>query len=144
MRDRDKMKLVEKGFFLVWLDPENARLLRAMSPEKKEPFVMEFSTRHNTRLVDGERSAIVRRIKSITRNPRILHANGGHMNQKDQFKVINAGFTIIRIDEHLKSIKAKTADNPNGWKVIEGPFKSKAAMERRKKDLLERSHIIED
>lgn len=65
------------------------------------------------------------------------------MTQKDQIKVINAGFTIIRADYFRMSIKFKS-NLSTEWKTGEKGFKTKKELEERMKQLLEHSHFIED
>lgn len=65
------------------------------------------------------------------------------MTQSDQVKVMRKGFKIIRPDMFRLQIKFKDAENDN-WKTLEKDFASKAAVERRMKQLLEKKNIIED
>ena len=69
------------------------------------------------------------------------------MTAKDQLKVIKAGFTIIRKEGAEtfsgKKIKYKNKDQTE-WAVLEKDFKSNAAMERKVKELLKVSTIVED
>jgi hypothetical protein len=65
------------------------------------------------------------------------------MNQKDQLKVINSGFTIIRKEEAAMKIKFKNKDN-HDWKTLSNRFASKAALQRRVDELLKISTVIED
>lgn len=65
------------------------------------------------------------------------------MNAKDQIKVMEAGFTIIRADLHQLIIKAKDKRNPN-WVTWERGFKTKAALLRRMKTALQNDYTIED
>lgn len=51
------------------------------------------------------------------------------MTQQDQIKLINAGFTLIRMDQQLLQIKFKTQGQLH-WKYYETKYKSKAALER--------------
>lgn len=64
------------------------------------------------------------------------------MNAKDQLKVTKSGFTIIRADFDNLRIKHKTGFQD--WSTLEKDFKSKAALQRRMKELLENEDIIED
>jgi len=65
------------------------------------------------------------------------------MNQKDQLKVLKAGFTIIRKEESALKIKYKCDDDHN-WKTLSSGYASKAAMQREMDQLLKSSNIIED
>ncbi len=65
------------------------------------------------------------------------------MTSKDQTKVMNKGFTIIRADLFRLAIKFKDKNNLH-WKIYECDFESKAAVERRMKELLKQSDFIED
>ncbi len=56
---------------------------------------------------------------------------------------MNKGFTIIRADLFRLAIKFKDKNNLH-WKIYEGDFESKAAVERRMKELLKQSDFIED
>ena len=69
------------------------------------------------------------------------------MNQKDQLKVINAGFTIIRKEGQtgFSELRIKHKDKwKREWATLEKGFKSAAEMERRMKELLKLSTVIED
>ena len=65
------------------------------------------------------------------------------MNAKDQVKVLNAGFTIIRMEVSTLRIKAKTKIKRD-WHTLRKDFPSEAAMKRYMKELLENRYIIED
>lgn len=65
------------------------------------------------------------------------------MTQRDQLKVIKAGFTIIRSCQHNLHIKMKNKNNLH-WVVLYNGFKTKAALKRKMAELLEISTIIED
>ena len=65
------------------------------------------------------------------------------MTQKDQLKLLNAGFLIIREDPTALSIKIKSDQAPN-WHRHSGPFKSKAELRRAMDKLLTNSHVVED
>lgn len=66
------------------------------------------------------------------------------MNQTDQKKVIDAGFTILRKqDLPTIIIKAKTIEDPDSWRTI-GKFDTKAARDREFNKLLKNSKYIED
>jgi len=65
------------------------------------------------------------------------------MTQSDQIKVINAGFTIIRADEHNLLIKMRNKDHLR-WVVLHNGFKSKAALKRKMDELLKLNLVIED
>lgn len=65
------------------------------------------------------------------------------MNLKSQAKVLRAGFMIIRKDESPQpKIKYKQFGLPE-WRTLE-KFGTKAARDRRYKELLHNSTIIED
>lgn len=64
------------------------------------------------------------------------------MNAKDQLKITKSGFTIIRADYENMRIKHKTGEQD--WSTFEKDFKSKAALQRRMKELLEINLIVED
>ena len=74
------------------------------------------------------------------------------MNQTDQSKVLDAGFTIVRerdvygvhgVSDPTYHIYAKTKEKQE-WHKLEGPFKSKAARDRRMKELmLNRKNVID-
>ena len=65
------------------------------------------------------------------------------MNQKDQLKVLKAGFTIIRSEPQSLKIKQKTIEH-HEWRTLSSGFASKAALQREMDDLLRYSTIIED
>ncbi|MBP9998657.1 MAG: hypothetical protein KBS67_05375 [Bacteroidales bacterium] len=59
-------------------------------------------------------------------------------------KVIAAGFRIIRCDDYPSiRIKERTGQNA-AWVTLESGFQSKAARDRRFKELLKDQRIIED
>lgn len=64
------------------------------------------------------------------------------MKASDLLKITNAGFMIIRADEHNLKIKFKSGQQD--WKDFEKGFKSKAALRRRMNELLEDKLIVED
>jgi len=72
------------------------------------------------------------------------------MNAKDHFKLIKAGFTIIRKEvthivshEYDRKIKAKDA-NQTEWHTLEKGFKTTAELDRKMKDLLKNNFVVED
>lgn len=70
------------------------------------------------------------------------------MNAKDQAKIIDAGFTIIRKEFSTDNkmphrIKAKTKEKRE-WHTLENKFPSKAALERRFDELLNYPFTVED
>lgn len=66
------------------------------------------------------------------------------MNQTDQKKVIDAGFTILRKqDLPTIGIKAKTNEHPDSWRTI-GKFNTKIARDAEFNRLLKNSKYIED
>ncbi len=68
------------------------------------------------------------------------------MTAKDQYKLLKAGFTIIRADQHTPGnyrIKFKDASNTE-WKTKEDGFMSAAALRRRMDFLLSDLKIVED
>jgi len=70
------------------------------------------------------------------------------MNVSDQQKLVAAGFTIIRkeINNDLRvNLRIKTKGNgSHEWKTLEKGFASKAALERRMKELLKDTKTVED
>lgn len=66
------------------------------------------------------------------------------MDSQSQHKVIAAGFTILRSDDQ-PNIRIKYKGNGQSeWKTFEKPFESKAARDRRLKELLEKPKYISD
>lgn len=65
------------------------------------------------------------------------------MTAKDQLKVINAGFRIIRRDYVKLIIKYKSMGSPE-WSNYMTGFKSKAALDRTAVKLLEMPFNVED
>lgn len=65
------------------------------------------------------------------------------MTQKDQLKVMNAGFLIIRADMFRMQIKYKSRKKMD-WSILEKDFKTKKALQERMKELLDETDIIED
>lgn len=68
------------------------------------------------------------------------------MNAKDQRKVCDSGFVIIRAEERNGKpiIKCKNLDSPDNWVTLRSDFKSKAERNRYMKELLEHDFYIED
>ena len=64
------------------------------------------------------------------------------MTAKDHIKLMNKGFTIIRADLFRLTIKYK--QGLQDWKILEKGFTTKAAVERRIKELLENPLRVED
>lgn len=65
------------------------------------------------------------------------------LNSRDVQKILKAGFTIIRGDQHRIAIKCKTLKQPE-WHTFKNGFPSKAAMRREMDSLLTISTVIED
>ena len=71
------------------------------------------------------------------------------MNAKDQVKVLNAGFMLIRseipasVGSFLGKIKCKTIQRRE-WHTLETGFISKASMDRRIAELLKSDKVVED
>jgi hypothetical protein len=66
------------------------------------------------------------------------------MTATDQQKVIKAGFTIIRADDHPNiRIKAKTPDCLD-WRTIEKNFKSPYARDKRMAEMVKQPNVIID
>jgi hypothetical protein len=81
-----------------------------------------------------------------------------NMDAKSLAKVKSAGLRVIRRYEHLKTIKElrvqKSTCIPHGtdpdfipenlsWQKLEGPFESKAAMNRKMNELLSMQMVVE-
>ena len=58
------------------------------------------------------------------------------MNQQSQIKVINAGFTILRTDDHPTPRIKHKGKGGHEWSTFE-KFNTKAARDRRMNELLE-------
>lgn len=68
------------------------------------------------------------------------------MSGTDQTKLINAGFKIIRPEDHMPGqlrIKYK-GDGGHEWKTLEKGFETKAALKRRMDELLRNPMIVQD
>ncbi len=68
------------------------------------------------------------------------------MSGTDQAKVVDAGFMIIRRQDH-QSQELKIKYKGNGgheWKTLEKNFKNKSALEKRMKELLLNPMTVED
>lgn len=69
------------------------------------------------------------------------------MNATDQQKLVNAGFTIIRKEDFNLNgqmrIKTKGAGS-HEWRTLEKGFPTKAALDRRMKELLQDQKTVED
>lgn len=64
------------------------------------------------------------------------------LSNKDARKLIDKGFILIRPDYENLKIKHKTSDL--SWKTLEADFTSKAALNRKLDELLEKKNIIQD
>ncbi|WP_353124072.1 hypothetical protein [Dysgonomonas capnocytophagoides] len=66
------------------------------------------------------------------------------MNQTDQKKILDAGFTILRRQDNPKPIiKIKTSVKPYSWLKGE-EFETKSARDRAMNELLKRDKCVED
>jgi len=66
------------------------------------------------------------------------------MDGSSRLKVLAAGFTILRTaDEPTPKIKVLT-EVAGGWATFEDDFKSKAARDRRFKELMQQPLMIND
>lgn len=65
------------------------------------------------------------------------------MTAKDQLKLLNAGFTIIRKNETDLCIKYKSRDAPD-WRILAKGFASRAALNRRMNEFLIDEKTVED
>lgn len=66
------------------------------------------------------------------------------MNAKDQLKVLQAGFTIIRADDFPTfRIKQKTKQEPE-WRTLEKDFSSRTARDCRMSELLLKQNCVQD
>jgi len=65
------------------------------------------------------------------------------MRFKDQLKVMQVGFILLRRDYRNSRIKCKTHER-NEWHNLENGFASKAALDRRMDVLLQDNQYIED
>lgn len=66
------------------------------------------------------------------------------MEQSSWKKVLAAGFRIIRCDDS-PSVRIKERSGSNGaWKTLESDFSSKAARDRRFKELMKDPMTISD
>jgi hypothetical protein len=68
------------------------------------------------------------------------------MNATNQQKLVNAGFTIIRKEDHVPGqlrIKVKGSGS-HEWKTLEKGFPTKAAVDRRMNELLNDPKTVED
>lgn len=68
------------------------------------------------------------------------------MDATNQQKIIAAGFKIIRPEAHVQGQLRIKSKGPGGheWKTLEKGFESKAALERRMKELLKDPMIVQD
>jgi hypothetical protein len=69
------------------------------------------------------------------------------MNATDQQKVVNAGFTIIRKEDFNLNGQMRIKTKGTGsheWKTLEKGFATKAALDRRMKELLQDPKTVED
>lgn len=64
------------------------------------------------------------------------------MNAKDHLKLMKSGFSIIRADIFRLQIKIKSG--MQDYRILEKGFASKAAVERRMKELLKDDMTVED
>lgn len=66
------------------------------------------------------------------------------MDGDSRIKVMKTGFTIIRADDQPSPRIKRLTDSFGNWKTLEGDFKSKAARDRRFKELMSEENIIND
>lgn len=68
------------------------------------------------------------------------------MNARDQKKVCDSGFIVIRAEERngKSIIKCKNPDHPDSWVTLRSDFKTKAERDRYMKELLEQDFYLED
>lgn len=64
------------------------------------------------------------------------------MNAKDHHKLMKSGFSIVRADMFRLQIKIKSG--MQDYRILEKGFASKAAVERRMKELLKDDMTVED
>lgn len=64
------------------------------------------------------------------------------MNAKDHLKLMKSGFSIVRADMFRLQIKIKSG--MQDYRILEKGFASKAAVERRMKELLKDDMTVED
>lgn len=64
------------------------------------------------------------------------------MTQNDQLKLLKVGFTIIRRDYQRLAIKCKMGKRTQ-WHDLEKDFASKAALNRKAKELLKLPNCVE-
>lgn len=66
------------------------------------------------------------------------------MNTRDQQKVINAGFILVRPDDQ-PSPRIKVKDGKSSeWRTLNKPFPTKAARDRELDQLLKLDTVIQD
>lgn len=65
------------------------------------------------------------------------------MTQDDHMKLMHAGFRLIRADHHNLLIKVKR-NYKYAWQILEKGFESKAAVDRRMKELQKDPKTITD
>lgn len=65
------------------------------------------------------------------------------MTATDQHKIINKGFKVIRREYNRMLIKIKI-ESSHGWSNLESGFPSKAALDRRMKEMLADPMTVED
>lgn len=66
------------------------------------------------------------------------------MNGTDQQKLVRAGFTIIRKEDHIRLIIKFKGPGARDWRTLEKGFASKAALERRMNELLKDEKTVQD
>ena len=66
------------------------------------------------------------------------------MDGDSRNKVMKAGFAIIRSDDQPSPRIKIMVDSFGNWKTLERDFKSKAARDRRFKELLREDNVIND
>jgi len=67
------------------------------------------------------------------------------MNETNQQKLVNAGFRIIRREDHLPAyLRIKVKGGSHEWKTLEKGFATKAALNRRMDELLKDEKTVED
>ena len=64
------------------------------------------------------------------------------MTEKEQLKLLNAGFIIIRKEKHAMKIKYKSSEHPE-WRTNSGGYTSKAALQKGIDHLLKSPYVLE-
>lgn len=75
--------------------------------------------------------------------PHLIPANVAGQYSRDEFKILAAGFSLVKYFREQKTLRLSAADPSHGWVELD-PFTTFAAAERKLKELKEKGNIESD